>query len=161
MTSPETRALERELRASRKADRKDQPKRVMHKRVEPAGHGQRAPRERDNGYLAWLRRLPCIAGLIEGGCSGPIQAAHLRYSDFARGRVNPGMGRKPSDKYATALCAGHHLHDQHEGAERAFWSRLGVEPGGLCAALYGAYRADQPGEPIIRLFAGGSRCPSR
>ena len=116
--------------------------------------GQRQPRQRDNGYLAWLRRLPCVAGVIEGGCAGPIQAAHIRFSDAGRGRVNPGMMRKPDDSSAVSLCERHHLHDQHRGSERKFWERLGVEPSALAAALYAAYQAGGDGAAVIREFAG-------
>ena len=111
--------------------------------------GQRQPRQRDNGYLAWLRRLPCVAGAIEGGCAGPIQAAHIRFSDASRRRTNPGTMRKPDDQDCVSLCEHHHLHDQHRGAERAFWSRLGLDPGEVAGALYAAYQAGRDGAAVI------------
>lgn len=106
-------------------------------------------RERDPGFLAYLRRLPCAACLIEGGNCGPTEAAHLRFSDASRQRVNPGLSVKPSDRYATPLGAGHHRGDQHMRRERDFWQRLGVEPGALAADLYAAYLAGADGLPVM------------
>lgn len=128
----------------------------MVKRVGKRAPEQRQPRERDPGYLAFLRRLPCIAGLLgDGDCEGATQAAHLRFSDHKQGRTNPGLQSKPSDRHATPLCAGHHLRDQHAGEERAFWNRLGIDPGDLSNALYAAYLAGEDGAAAMRRF-----CPA-
>lgn len=114
---------------------------------------QRQPREHDPGFLAFLRSLPCIAGLMEdGGCSGAVQAAHTRFSDATHDRRNSGMQAKPSDRHATPLCAGHHLHDQHTGSEIKFWARLGIDPGDLSAALHRAYQAGEDGLAVLRRF---------
>jgi hypothetical protein len=110
-------------------------------------------REQDRGYLAFLRRLACVACWAEGLPSGsPIEAAHIRFSDARHGRINPGMQSKPSDRWATPLCRHHHQHDQHKRNERAFWEGLGVEPGDLSIALYAAYLAGADGLQIIRQF---------
>lgn len=110
-------------------------------------------RVRDAGFLAFLRRLPCVACRAEGLPSGaPIEAAHIRYSDAKLGRVNPGMQAKPSDCWATPLCRHHHQHDQHTRAERAFWERLGVEPGALSMALHAAYLAGADGVAVLDDF---------
>lgn len=112
---------------------------------------QRQPRERDPGFLAFLRRQPCIAGLIVGGCEGPIHAAHIRYTRHGQGR-NPGMGSKNHDRHATGLCEHHHLHDQHQRSEVAFWADLGVDAYDLAAALYAAYLAGDDGSAVMRRF---------
>jgi hypothetical protein len=110
-------------------------------------------RVRDPGFLAYLRRLSCVACWAEGIPSGaPIEAAHIRFSDAKLGRVNPGMQCKPSDRWATPLCRYHHQHDQHKRQERAFWADLGVEPGGLSMALYAAYLAGADGFAVIDAF---------
>ena len=121
----------------------------MHGAAAEAGRA----RVRDPGFLAFVRRLPCIAGLVEGGCEGPIEAAHIRYSDAALGRVNPGLQAKPSDRWSTPLCRHHHQHDQHARAERVFWERLGIDPGILSMALYAAYLGDGDGLEILKRFA--------
>jgi len=105
----------------------------------PEGEGQRQPRETDSGFLAYLRRQPCDARHM-GGCSGPIQAAHIRFSDVAKGSVNPGMGRKNHDRNATALCEGHHIHGQHRTNERAWWAAIGRDTYDTAAAHFSAYQ---------------------
>jgi hypothetical protein len=112
-------------------------RRKRDKAVKPV-QGQREPRERDPGFLAYLRRQPCEAAHL-GGCSGPIEAAHIRYSDVAAGR-NPGLGRKNHDRHCTPLCRAHHQHDQHLGAERAFWARLGKDAYATAAAHYARFK---------------------
>lgn len=102
---------------------------------------KRQPRETDPGFLAWLRRQPCEAAHL-GGCDGPIEAAHIRYSDFRAGSRNPGMQSKNHDRHANALCRHHHQCDQHKGNERAFWSRLGKDAYATAAASYAKYEAE-------------------
>lgn len=121
-------------------------------RVGKSAAGQRQPRKKDPAYLAWVRRLPCVAGAVEGGCSGPIEAAHVRFSDAARGRINSGMQAKPDDLWTVPLCRGHHQHDQHIRKERTFWARLGIDPGDLCPALHAAYEAGADGAAVINAF---------
>jgi len=106
----------------------------------PSGEGQRQPRETDSGFLAYLRRQPCDARHM-GGCSGPIQAAHIRFSDVAKGSVNPGMGRKNHDRHANAICEGHHIHGQHRTNERAWWASIGKDAYDTAAAHFARYRA--------------------
>lgn len=96
-------------------------------------------RVRDAGFLAYLRRQPCEARHM-GDCSGAIEAAHVRYSDAAKGAVNPGMQRKNHDRHCNPLCHFHHQHDQHKRNERAFWARLGKDAYDTAAGHYAAYR---------------------
>lgn len=143
------------LRAKKNAEAKERAARDRKGREKALSRapGQRQPRERDPGYLAFLRRLPCIASVVGiPGCEGPTQAAHLRFSDVAQGRRNPGMAAKPSDRFANPLCATHHLRDQHAREERAFWNSLGIDPGDLSAALYAAYLAGEDGTAVLRRF---------
>lgn len=99
----------------------------------------RINRERDPGFLAYLRRQPCEARHL-GGCVGPTEAAHVRYSDASKGATNPGMQRKNHDRHANPLCNFHHQHDQHKRNERAFWSGLGKDAYDTAAGHYAAYR---------------------
>jgi hypothetical protein len=102
--------------------------------------GKRDVREREPAFLAYLRRQPCEARDL-GGCSGPIEAAHIRYSDAGKG-FNPGMGRKNHDRHANPLCRHHHQHDQHTRAERAFWDRLGKDAYETAARHHAAFRSE-------------------
>lgn len=144
LEAPETAAGKQARKEARKA---------RQKAIGKPAQGQRQPRVRDPGFLAWLRRLPCVAGAVEGGCEGPIQAAHIRFSDHAKGRVNSGMQAKPDDSWCLALCRRHHLDDQHQMSERKFYERLGIEPGDLAIALHAAYLADEDGAAVIQRFA--------
>lgn len=150
MRTPEDRAT---LDRARQIKRNESRERKQHRppRVIPTGEGQRRPRVKDAGFLMWIRGLPCVAGLVHGGCSGRVQAAHFRAS--VPGRPNPGMGRKPDDRWSTPLCAGHHLYDQHRGGELGFWRRLGIDPVILCGDLYAAYQAARPGVAVLKLHA--------
>lgn len=146
---PEREARRLERKARQKARPKQEPK-IRHK---PDAVKASRGRERDPGYLAFLRRLPCVACLVEGGYCGPTEAAHLRFSDARWSRTNSGMGAKPSDRWATPLGHGHHQHDQHRRSERAFWERLGIEPGALATDLYEAYRAGGDGLAVLQAHA--------
>jgi hypothetical protein len=118
-----------------------QARRTREKAVQGAP-GQREPRDTDAAFLAYLRRQPCEAAGL-GGCSGPIEAAHIRYSEAGRGR-NPGLQRKNHDRHANPLCRFHHQHDQHKGAERAFWARLGKDAYATAERHYAAFLAGRP-----------------
>jgi hypothetical protein len=138
-------------RSARERSKKGRPARVA-----PTASGQRRPRERDPGYLAWLHDcLPCIACLIEGGprrgFSNPIEAAHQKHTDL-RG---PALGKRPSDAACCPLCAWHHrlAPDACDPAQRKFWDRLDVNVGDFCLALYSAYQGSQDGADIVHRFA--------
>lgn len=148
-------AIVRADRARQRLARKEAARQHIRAIVASNAPGKRQPRERDNGYLAWIRRLPCVACCVTGGNCGPVQAAHLRFSDAERGRINSGMQAKPDDKWCTPLGVGHHA-EQHAGSERAFWERLGIDAGALCEALHAVFLAGQDGEPVVRRFGRGA-----
>ena len=142
-------------RSARERSKKARPARVA-----PTASGQRRPRERDLGYLAWLHEgLPCIACLIEGEprrtpgatATNPIEAAHQMHTDLK----GPALGKRPSDAASCPLCAWHHrlAPDACDPAQRKFWDRLDVNVGGFCRALYSAYQVSQDGAAIVRRFA--------
>lgn len=117
----------KEQRAALKPSRTFAPEVKRSRTFKPEGPGQRQPRERDNGFLAYLRRQPCRIGLVApGACHGPVEACHVRYGDAARGKVNPGLQRKPDDKWATSCCAHHHREQHAAGNERAWWESYGL-----------------------------------
>lgn len=95
-------------------------------------------RERDNGFLAYLRRQPCEARHL-GGCAGPIQAAHIRYR--VHGIANSaGLQVKNHDRHANPLCAEHHRIQGDIASERPFWAAAGKDPYETAAAHYAAYQ---------------------
>lgn len=108
------------LKRNREARRADRKTRVEHK-AEPikASRG----RVKDNAYLAYLRRQPCCVGpLMQDACQGGIDPAHIRFSDFRVGRLNPGVGNKSDDKWCLPVCRKHHEAQHQFGDERRWWS---------------------------------------
>jgi hypothetical protein len=60
-------------------------------------------------------------------------------TDFA---VLDGLGRVVAGGFNTK-------HDQHRGSERAFWDRLGIEPGAVASDLYETYCAGGDGLSVL------------
>lgn len=92
--------------------------------------------DRDEAHLRLLRKCQCLACGAE-----PAEAAHIRYSDAARGKVNPGMGRKPADRHAVPLCPKCHRMGrgcQHDRNERVWWEQHRIDPLVVADALYSA-----------------------
>lgn len=109
---------------------------------------QRQPRLREPLYLAFIRRLPCA--VADPDCAGPIEAAHLRFSEARFGRVNSGMQAKPDDRWTVPLCRHHHQHDQHKRNERVFWESRGIDAGQFCLDLHAAFCAGEDGAKTLR-----------
>lgn len=109
-----------------------------------AGGKQKRPRVTEEQHLRWLRTLPCV---ITGG--RPVDAAHIRYSDPARGKYETGKNEKPGDRWALPVRSDLH-RAQHEGSERLFWIRHGLDPIEIALALWGATGDDDAAEAIIR-----------
>jgi hypothetical protein len=120
---------------------------------------KRGPRERKEcpRFLAWLRTLPCVVSGMRYG----IEAAHIRFSDAAWGKINPGIQRKPDDKWALPLTAEMHRLDQdaqHNGNERKFWERHRIDPLKISDKLWTIFNdetlsqveRDEAGEKVIR-----------
>ncbi len=95
---------------------------------------QRAPRKRNKAYLGVLARCPSV---ISG--KWPVQVAHLRMADPARGKPHTGIGEKPSDMWCLPLTPEEHA-EQHSMSERAWWERQGIDPVELCLRLYDCWR---------------------
>lgn len=94
-------------------------------------------RERDTGYLAFLRRQPCLT------CQAPApnDAAHLRMASPERGKLPTGMQVKPSDRFAVPLCRTCHT-TQHSGSEARFWAERGLDPFAAADRLFAAYQGN-------------------
>lgn len=95
-------------------------------------------RERDNGFLAYLRRQPCEAAGV-GPCLGPVEAAHVSYR--VAGIPNSfGRGVKNHDRHANPLCATHHAVQHGMGSEQRFWAGLGKDAYETAARHFAAYQ---------------------
>ncbi len=96
---------------------------------------QRQPRLVDDGYLAFLRLLPCTAC----GKPAPSDAAHIRFGSVLYGKRMVGMGEKPDDKWAVPLCRACHT-DQHAHNEFEWWmDHFRANPLEIAKVLYASY----------------------
>lgn len=93
--------------------------------------GPRAPRQRDNRFLAFVRKKPCAAC----GKPGPSDAAHIRMASAQYGKRYTGFGEKPDDCWCVPMCRGCH-RKQHSMSEPSFWRALGKDPLGIAQELY-------------------------
>jgi hypothetical protein len=142
------------LRAKKNAEAKERAARDRKGREKALSRapGQRQPRERDPGYLAFLRRLPCVVC----GATRRIEAAHVRAGYSIAGWAPTGMMQKPDDARAVPLCATCHREGpnaQHRANERQWWSGHGIDPPDLCRALHSAYLAGEDGHAVLRRFS--------
>src|SRR4051812_37487106 len=84
---------------------------------------QRAPRQRDEKHLAFVRTQPCCVC----GSTRDVEAAHLKMRKHDIGKEMPGMAQKADDRFVTALCHYHHqsgLLAQHRIGESRFWFEI-------------------------------------
>lgn len=128
----EARAILHQAKAIQAQERRERNK-SKPPRVEKVGQ---APRVKDNAHLARIRRLPCIATLVETGQElYGVDACHVRSNYPAPGwGGNPGLGSKPSDWRCLPLTRAFHTM-QHGMKEMAFWSLLGIYPPAVCGEL--------------------------
>jgi hypothetical protein len=106
--------------------------------------GTKRKRVTDEQHLRWLRTLPCV---ISG--KRPVEAAHIRFADPAYGKRETGKGEKSSDRWALRLSPDLH-REQHNGNERLFWAKFGIDPCKIANALFGISGDDEQAELIIR-----------
>lgn len=106
--------------------------------------GQRRPRRKLEGHLAWLRTLPCLISGVR-----PVDAAHIRYSDRRFGKRETGKSEKPHDIFAVPLHRS--MHDiQHSMGEREFWLRHRIDPVIVAVGLWINSGDDEMAEVIMR-----------
>lgn len=136
MVTPQERAILRQALQIKRAKNRETRMKIAAMR-KPGGKASRG-RERDNGYLAFLRRQPCACC----GHPAPSDAAHIRMGSPALGKLPTGMQVKPSDKYAVPLNRACHM-TQHTMSEARFWSERRLDPFDIAARLYAQYQ-EQP-----------------
>ena len=74
-------------------------------------------RSRDKDHLRFIAIQPCAV------CGRqPCEAHHIRY---AQPRA---LSRKVSDEFTVPLCRVHHRELHRQGDERAWWSKLNIDP---------------------------------
>lgn len=99
--------------------------------------GKKRPRIKTEGYLDFVRQLPCCNCL-----KVPVEAAHIRFTCLAAGKPQTGAGRKPDDRWAVPLCPTCH-RDQHVSQEVFWWHGVAcIDPIYLAAVLFGHFIAN-------------------
>lgn len=86
-------------------------------------------------YQERIRALPCLScGRV------PSECAHIRFSDFKAGKVNPGLGAKPEDRWCVPLCSVCHRGrgGQHTRGERQWWDDKKIDPHAIARDLWDA-----------------------
>lgn len=113
---------------------------------------QREPRLRNELYLRWVRRLPCVRCAWNGRFNVPSEAAHCKLAIAAHGWRGWGLSERSDDTKALPLCSRCHRTDndaQHTSSERKFWDAMCICPACLSEALLSAYLADASGMEVI------------
>ena len=95
-------------------------------------------------HLDFIRSLPCVIC----GDNTATEACHIRYSDAAHNKVNPGIGRKPSDEHTIPLCSKHH-REQHRTSEIGFWRSYNLDPVSISNSLFSCSGDHEKGCKII------------
>jgi hypothetical protein len=112
--------------------------------------GKQSKRDKDAGYLDFIRSLPCIVTRRE-----PVEAAHVSYAVPEYGKLGRGKGSKESDRWAVPLCPEEH-HRQHTMNEQAYWRSTGIDPCIVAALLYAAYPSRDRALLVINNIQRGS-----
>jgi hypothetical protein len=73
--------------------RQDAERRKAAKAARPKSPKASRGRERNNAYLAWLRRQPCVARHM-GGCDGPVEAWPHQNAGPVQGQTPHRHGRE-------------------------------------------------------------------
>ncbi|MBR1245107.1 ERF family protein [Bradyrhizobium sp. AUGA SZCCT0274] len=72
---------------------------------------------RDKAHLRFVASHPCLI------CErSPADAHHVRFAQ------PQALGRKVSDEFTVPLCRAHHRDNHRFGDERAWWSRVSIDP---------------------------------
>jgi hypothetical protein len=87
-------------------------------------------------HLKNIRQCACLV------CGAwPSESAHVRFSSAKYGKVNSGVGSKPSDKFTVPLCASCHREGpdaQHSSGEQSWWARKEIDPLDIAQRLWAA-----------------------
>jgi ERF superfamily len=95
-------------------------------------------RHRDKAHLKFVASRPCLI------CErSPTDAHHVR---FAQPRA---MGRKVSDEFTVPLCRVHHRDNHRFGDERAWWSRVSIDPIEISQKLWAISRSQSADQLFI------------
>jgi hypothetical protein len=110
-------------------------------------------------HKAAIAGLFCVATAVRCGLEiKGVHVAHIRFSKASAGVRNPGLQRKPDDRWTAPLCPNEHRL-QHSMNEQAYWAELNVDPHRLAAALWEA--SPDPQAMLDQLRAEVARARAR
>lgn len=106
---------------------------------------QRQPRQRNDAYLAWIRRHRCCTCWA----NAPVEAAHIRMASAAHEKRETGKGEKPDDRWSVPLCASCHRNGPSSlhrvGDERRFFAYYGIDVFEYMERLWWHYVSERTG----------------
>ena len=108
----------------------------------------REPPEKDRKYLAYIGELPCVRTW-----SYPVEVAHVRFGDPARGKRPTGAGEKPSDRWTVPLSDLMHRNSneaQHNHGEREWWEEAGIDVIALMLDLQAVFPSVKKAKLVIK-----------
>lgn len=115
---------------------------LLDKSTPRSGKGKR---ETDTRHLKLIRQLPCL----DCGAPGPCDVSHVRMGSFKDGKANPGIGKRPSDRWCVPQLHAHHML-MHATGERTFWEAHGIDVIEVAKALYAASPDLEKMQDIVR-----------
>ena len=101
-------------------------------------------RYKDEAHLKFIRSLPCILC----GDNTTTEACHIRFADASLAKAT-GIAIKPDDYWTLPMCGKHHRL-QHQGNERAFWNRAGIDACLYALRLYSVTGDYQKGLAVLK-----------
>jgi hypothetical protein len=134
MTIQFTKRERRQVRAYRKLVRRARGRMQTRPGIKPVhqGRGRRLSAEHKHA----IAQLFCVATAVRFGVEiYGVHVAHLRYSAARYKAVNPGLQRKPDDRWCLPLCPHEH-RVQHSMSEAGYWEELGIDPHNLAGLLW-------------------------
>ena len=107
-----------------------------------------AKARKDQSYLIWLRKCPCI---VTGTL--PVEAAHLSTANPKYGHMGRGKGQKAHDRWALPLSPEQHRWQHHFGEDYYWACRIEVANPYLTAlVLHGLYLDGVSPEDAYRII---------
>jgi len=123
----------------------------------PVAKSSARGRQLSRAHKAAIASLFCVATAIRFGIERRgVHVAHIRFSNASAGARNPGLQRKPDDRWTLPLCPEEHRL-QHAMNEAEFWRELNIDPHALAAALWAVSPDQKEMEHVLSLFTTAAR----
>lgn len=108
----------------------------------------------DRNYLTQVRSLPCLSC----GVQGSSEASHVRMGSHRHGKTNPGIGRRPDDKWTVPQCHSCHM-EMHATGERTYWEALRIDVIEVALVLWESRGDLDAMMRVVKKYQNNSRLP--